>query len=194
MYEQLAGKLAQKMVNNGIIVKNGKELYCYGIEMFFASAVSIVTTVTICIAFKEFLSGIFFFATYVPLRTYAGGYHASTHTRCYLLSVFSLLSFLFSVKHIPTNMHFLLSIIFVIISTLVIFILAPVGTPNKMLDAIETAIYRKNCRFVLIVELLLFVGLYVNGTVKLAYSMSCSFLLVGLMLVVGKIMLKSKHI
>ena len=41
---------------------------------------------------------IIFIITYIPIRIYAGGYHARTQTKCYIFSVFMLILALYIIK------------------------------------------------------------------------------------------------
>lgn len=76
------------------------------------------------------------------IRSYAGGYHASSTLRCYILTNIAIIVVLSAMKFITFSSTFLgcLSVM----NSMVILILAPVDTENKRLDEIECIHYRKN--------------------------------------------------
>jgi len=198
MYKQLSDKITGGMIEHDLIESTQKETYCYGLEILMAGIVNIITTIAISVFFGEIVSGLLFLAVYIPLRIYSGGYHASTELRCYLLSVLTLLIFLSAIKLIPDGLYLTLAVVFTVVSSLIILVLAPVGTPNKMLDNLEILVYRKRGRIIMAIEVLIFVSLLIVGEEKLAFSVGCSFLAIAIMLVIGKLvivyaMLTAKH-
>lgn len=75
------------MVKNEIIPSDDREIYIYGLKQGFILLVNIFTTFVIGFAFNKTMETIIFLVTYIPLRIYAGGYHARTQMGCYICSV-----------------------------------------------------------------------------------------------------------
>lgn len=73
------------------VVKEGDtEKYIYGINQIFVSVLNVSSTLIIGWIFSVVLEIEVFMTTYIPLRSFAGGYHAKTPLRCYLLSLMML--------------------------------------------------------------------------------------------------------
>lgn len=82
-----------------------------------------------------------FMATYIPLRSFAGGYHAKTPIRCYIFSVILLIIVSSCMKYIFIAEW----VYYAILATaaLVVLILAPVEDKNKPLDETEHKVYKR---------------------------------------------------
>lgn len=48
---------------------------------------NLISTIVIGVIASNVFESIAFFVFYIPLRSYAGGYHASTPRRCYFISI-----------------------------------------------------------------------------------------------------------
>ena len=82
-------KIVDVLVKADVIDPANKEVVSFGIrqvEYFFINVITIL-----------FLGNIFLLA-FIPLRTYAGGYHAKTILRCYIITIVLMVFTLFSFK------------------------------------------------------------------------------------------------
>lgn len=92
MLQKTSMHLANQLVFNKIISENELEIYQYGFEILFSS---LITAISICLSasiFDKLSVAILYLAITIPLRTTAGGYHATSYLRCF---IFSNLYFLF---------------------------------------------------------------------------------------------------
>lgn len=58
--------------------KQEEDIYTYGFELIISTIGFFVSIVTISTILSDFVSGLVFLATFVPLRLFTGGYHAAT--------------------------------------------------------------------------------------------------------------------
>ena len=95
--------------------------------------------------------GILFELAYSLLRIYAGGFHASKETYCFVLSYSSIIISLYLINymHISTFLMFIACITMFIS----IVLLSPIEHKNKPLCKKERIIYRRNTIIILIAEL-----------------------------------------
>jgi len=122
---------------------------------------------------------------YIPLRIYAGGYHARTHLKCYICSVVLIVSALLAIEFIPwTNF---IAITISAISGLIIYILSPVEDKNKPLDAVEVKVYGKKASIILVFELGILILLIISRVINIAACVSVSLFILSVMLIFGKI-------
>jgi len=181
----LLNRITDRLIVNGAIRAEERELYEYGLQQGLLILINMFTTVTIGFLLKMVWQSILFMIIYIPLRSFAGGYHAKTQSRCYFFSILLTASVLLAIKLIPgTNFNI---IGLALAAGIIIYALAPVEDANKPLDETEAAVYKKWTRVILAVELctmLLMVVLGVNG-VSLCISASMSAL--SIMLVIGKV-------
>lgn len=117
------------------------EVIEYGLYILISKIIFIITIVIIGIIFNELAAILLFTLLYTPLRSFAGGIHAETSFRCYILSLVMLICVILAEKYIYLNS--LNIYILLLISTFLIIFLSPVETYNKPLDNIEKMVYRK---------------------------------------------------
>jgi len=179
----LCEKSVDFMIQNEVISSEDKEIYVYGLKQGFILLLNILTTLFIGFLFNKVLKTIIFLAAYIPLRIYAGGYHARTQLRCYICSVVLTISVLLAVEFIPWT-NFIVTVV-AAISGMIIFILSPVEDMNKPLDAVEVRIYGKRARIILCIELGV-LALVINfGENSIAECILVSLPILSLMLVLG---------
>jgi len=176
-------KIATALVVNETISAEDKEIYEHGLRYITATLLNIATTLIIGFIFGMVWESILFMASYIPLRTYAGGYHARTPLRCYIFSVILIIAVLLGIKYISYNDISLLVITF--ISGAIIFIFAPLGDENKPLDALETRIFKKRTRIILFLEIgLIGVFWFLNWT-WISVCMAVSTFVAAVMVIAG---------
>ena len=169
---------------NEIIRKEDRELYIYGLQQGFIIIWNMLTTVTIGILLGQVWESMLFMFAYFPLRSCAGGYHARTPLRCYLLSIIMAIAVLVSMRLPIWNSVF--SFISVIVSSIVILFLAPVEDGNKPLDANETVVFKKRTKAVLYVLIGLMLFFQIVGLFEASHCITLSFITLSIMLVLGK--------
>lgn len=150
MVSELSRKIVDSLVKKEIILPEQQEIYLFGTEQVITTAINFATTIFLGICFGELLHALLFLVAFMILRSYSGGFHASTPLKCYIMSVFSILAALSAIKFLEYNN--LICIGLISFSGAVIFCLAPVDTENKPLDEIEKIIYRKKALIIWFVQ------------------------------------------
>lgn len=173
-------KAADLMVQNEVISSEDKEIYVYGLKQGFILLVNILTTLMIGLLFNKVFETIIFLVTYMPLRIYAGGYHARTQLRCYICSVVLIISALLAIEYIPWTNFIVITISTV--SGMIIYILSPVEDMNKSLDVAEVKMYGKKTRVILFVEFIVVVLLIIYRKNNASQCVSVSLLVLCVML------------
>lgn len=153
MFPKLSNKLVDILIGNKTIDPNERELYYYGLNQGLTIILNIITALLIGVILNCFIEIILFMSAYIPLRSYAGGFHANTHLKCYLSSTI-LLCFIFLLPKVYSFSIFALDII-TIVSVCFIIALAPVEDKNKPLDKIEKRLYRTTTLVILIIEIII---------------------------------------
>lgn len=147
---ELSQRLTNSLISNEIIDAEDKELYLYGFKQGFIILLNIFTTLLIGIAFEMIWQSIIFMISYIPLRSFAGGYHAKTQLRCYLFSTMLISAALWGIKQIPWTSF--IGLIVSVVAGMIVFFLAPVEDSNKPLNPKEEVVNRKRTRIILIIE------------------------------------------
>lgn len=80
----LSQKIVDRLCEQNIISISDANAYVYGYELLISSTVSVLLVVLVSIMYGDIRYSISFLIGFVIQRIYLGGYHAITHTKCYL--------------------------------------------------------------------------------------------------------------
>lgn len=134
--------------------------------------------------FGKLPESILFMAAYIPLRSYAGGYHAKTAVRCYFFSIVMISAVLWVMRYM--NYSGLICGCLSAISGSVIWFLVPVEDRNKPLDDLEKVVYRKRARGIVLAESILsLLAIFCNWK-RLGMCMTLVLCVMAVMLLLGK--------
>lgn len=87
MFKKTACKITQRLCEKDIISERDFDLYEYGFNMGITVLLNLISTIVIGVIAGKVFESIAFLVFYIPLRSYAGGYHASTPRRCNFISI-----------------------------------------------------------------------------------------------------------
>lgn len=73
----------------------------YGIKQLFSVCLNLLTTLCIGMVFGLVWESVLFTAAYIPLRSFAGGFHAKTPVRCYWYSAAMIVIVLALLRFVP---------------------------------------------------------------------------------------------
>lgn len=143
----MIGKLALKTAESFIARPNACyskiEIYQYGFFVLFSNILFLLLTIILGAVLNVLLSSIVFYIAFFSIRQYAGGYHASTETRCEIMSTLSILACIIVMRLSKTyDFQFALLVVSAV-SAVCIAILCPLDTPEKPLSENEFRHFRK---------------------------------------------------
>ena len=127
-------KIANQFVLNGFIQEGKEPIYAYGFELLLATCVNIILVLIISAAFHHIYSGLFFLLAFIPIRSTAGGYHANSHFSCCLVFVGAYILVLTAISLMTEQIAMYVCLIFVVVSSIIVFRYAPVEARNKPLS------------------------------------------------------------
>lgn len=122
-----------------------QELYQYAIYITISSLLHCCTILLVGLLYNLVLESALFYASFILIRKFAGGFHANTHVKCYLISTITSIIVLGIIKIITLNTtnDILFSTLFLaFISMLFIWYLAPIDSDNNSLNTKEKNIYK----------------------------------------------------
>ena len=181
---RLAGKIVNNLVHSGVIKEEDAEIYIYGINQILTSVLSVSSALIIGLIFGVFPEIAVFMAAYIPLRSFAGGYHAKTPLSCYVFSVIMLIVVSIGLKYLHLADWVYYAVL--VAATLVVLVLSPVEDRNKPLDEIEQKVYKRRTILIAAVELTLAMLLKLLMFDDLFIATAYSFVVLSLMLIAGK--------
>ena len=183
MLERLSEKFTGKLIQAGIISEEDTDVYAYGFFQSVMMILNIVTTLILGIIFQLVIPCILINLVYIPIRTNAGGHHASSPFKCYVNSTIIIAVLLSVIKWVAIPIF--ISIVILAVSSAVIIILAPVETENNPLDEEEKRVYRKRTIVILGIEIVIFIISLILNKNLIAEIISLGLLTECLMLIIG---------
>lgn len=177
--EKLSRKVVRSLVENGNISKEHEAVYQYALQSVLILGANIALSLVIGLLMNRVGYCMIFLCAMIPLRSNAGGYHASNLAVCYILSFTALITTLLLVG--KTEAHWLITLTAAAsASAVLIFIHAPLDTGNRRLDDEEKKRIGSKARWIVITELLAgFLFLLVNPSVSYMVWGAISWCAVG---------------
>ena len=159
-------------IHLGLIPSADVSLYIWALDYLFFNLLTWGTLLFLGFVFNCVPRCLLFLILYLPLRIYAGGFHAKTKIGCYLIPAFT---FLFVVLYpADTTIHFY-HLVFPCISTCIIYYFSPVSATNKPLDDLEALHYKKMARKILFSEILFFLLILLIFNTQITFAFFFSF-------------------
>lgn len=149
--------------NSDDITTEKKEIVSYGLELLITKALFLIIIMALSIFMHSFFECIVFTFFFSLLRTISGGYHANTRIGCFFVSMLLFVIPLSTLRIVNKYNFVIIPIaLLTIIAVVIIFIFAPLDTPNNKLDVSEKQIFRKKARITLLLEIGLASIMYIN--------------------------------
>ncbi len=143
MIGKLAYKTAKRFIKYPNTCYDKIEIYQYGFFVLYSNIIFLLLTIILGAVLNVLSSSIVFFIAFFSIRQYAGGYHASTETRCEIMSTLSILACIIVMRLSKTyDFQFALLVVSAV-SAVCIAILCPLDTPEKPLSENEFRHFRK---------------------------------------------------
>lgn len=150
MFRYISEDIVFWLIKNNIIEIDEREVYIYGLEALLLNITNIFTALVISILTCSAGHFIAFLTVFVPLRAFAGGFHAKTSTRCYIYTTLLYGITVLLIKLCPLlYQNSMVKILFIIV-IIIIIKLAPQKNNNHILDK-KTILRNKIVSIVLIV-------------------------------------------
>ncbi|NFA59768.1 accessory gene regulator B family protein [Clostridium sporogenes] len=185
MVLSISEKIVDKLIDGNIIESEDKDLYTYGFHQGFLIIFNILTAIAIGLLFKMVWESLVFLMAYIPLRSYAGGYHARTPLRCYMFSLIIIIMVLLGIKFIYWNS--IICIIVTFCTASIIFALQPVEDENKPLDKKERVVYKKRTKSILLVLIGIGLVFWFFDNEQISITIIMALFVITFMLILGKI-------
>lgn len=187
MISKLSNYLTEKLLSNGTISDEDKDLYIYGLFMLISHLMFFIIACIFGLILGCVFESIIFYIAFQFIRRYAGGYHASTETRCEILSSLSILACIVVIKLLKTYDFQTVLLLITILSAVCIFVFCPLDTPEKPLSDKEFKYFRKVSWIILFVIIVAIIISYVFKFQMVTVPCCLSLILESILLAAGKI-------
>ena len=177
--------IGEILVTKNIIADADKELYVYGLRQGCIMLLNILTTLGLGCILGVAWESMAFLCTYIPIRSFAGGFHANTPTQCYLSSVLLMIGVLLVIKYLTWTP--VICYLGLMIGGVLVFLMAPIEDKNKPFTAKEKVVFRKKTRILLVAEIFLVILFVQINILTVSACIIMSLNTLAFMLILGKI-------
>ncbi len=123
----------------------------YSFEILLATTVNFILLIVFSLLAKSVVETLFYFLGFIPLRIFAGGYHAKTHLRCTIILMVSYFIFIFLIRTYNSILYNHTSFALFFISLIIIFMFSPAEDDNNPLTKSEKLKFKKKGRLCILV-------------------------------------------
>lgn len=185
MISSAANNITNYLICEKVIKDDDREIYQYGFEQVFSSLLNIATMLLLGIILGKIYQSLVLILSFMALRSYSGGYHANTPLHCYLLTVMSISAALSIMKFITIDRFICLGLL--VLSSVVILLLSPIGSQNKPLGEIEKIIYRKKTIIVWSVETCVAIVFIILDITEIHIAITLAQVIISIALIFGNL-------
>lgn len=180
MEKKLSSRISDVLVMGGIIKDTDRDKCSYGIDIMFSSIMQLLLILIISVFIGNIVETLLFFLMFIPLRIYAGGYHADSRGRCFIILVCTYIIFSFFVEIESERLRAVIILAGMFFSMLMIIIAAPVLHNRKHLTKNEINVFRKIAILICCVEtIIVLVGMTAVGNNIYVLACECGQLAVS---------------
>lgn len=169
MIEKIAIRLSNAWGENGVVTTEDVECYRYGLELMISTIFNFILTVVVSVVLAKPYSFLPFTIVYVPMRLYAGGYHAKNHFRCIL---FSTILFGITVVEalILVEQQKYACMFIIIISFVILRLIAPIESENKPLSTEQIVNAKHKISIIQSILFVIYIILYIFNNFTFYFS------------------------
>lgn len=165
-----------------------KDIYRYGIEVVLSSILNIILVLGASLLIRDFFAGAIFLLLFISLRSFTGGYHASTYFKCNSIMLITFLTVcLFYKKLCQLDVNIHIYEFLSLVNLIPIFVFAPVQNKHKQLSKKQK---RANYIFSVIMSILLSISALFLIMYKIKYGVLIVITLssISVMIIIGTLL------
>ena len=188
MITKLSVSIVNRLLSNGYLAAADKEEISYGLFSILSKAFFFIVCMLLGVLFRVPLeSGIFYFS-FLLIKKYAGGFHASTESKCLIISSLSILFSIVVLKEI-----IILSVIQIpfsvitLVSAVIVCLFSPVEAKEKPLTGTEKKKFHCFTIFRVLILFIFIISLMVLNKPRIYIPIETGLFLEGVYLTAGKI-------
>ena len=129
----ISGRITRAFIDEGIIGQDDYVVYEYCINAVLDIFGNILVTMVLGLILNRLWETLIFLAVVIPLRSFAGGYHAKTSMGCLMLSVLYYLVSIYMPVYCIQMENGKIHILYAL-SAVIVFVMAPTASVNKPLS------------------------------------------------------------
>lgn len=173
--------IAKWLLKAGAISAEKVDLYEYAIYSFLFSSFPLLVVICLGAVFHMVLEGVVMIAPFMLIRKFSGGFHLKSSIVCTISSITLLSLNLILIRLISVYNQLALFTAFVLLFTLSVFFNSPIDSEERKLSPKEVIFFRKICRGMLLVFLIIYIALLFFQSGYWAISIGIGIILTSLL-------------
>lgn len=133
LFNKISSFITDTLIEGNVIKNEEKNLYLYCFGTIIEMSANLLATLLIGAMLHRFIETLIFMIVFIPIRSFAGGYHCEKAESCFILSISVYLSVILSYKYLYCISVYWVYAIY-LADLISVFILSPVVSPNKPLS------------------------------------------------------------
>ena len=186
MLARISGKIVNWQIKTGILSDEERAVYQYAYELLLNQVINISLAVLIAVVFAAPIPVFLFLISYIPMRSFCGGYHADTNLGCTIVSALLICCVCWIYQNIAESVLMIYYPFVYLISGYLVIRYAPVPAQSKPLDETETMRYRRTSRILWLLETVIGIALYFLH-IEYGVVIAVSHLFLACMMIAGKL-------
>lgn len=151
MVDKIVNYILNRQISNGIMKEDESGVYQYGYTLFFEKLINIVFVTIICYFTNKWIEIWSFLLFMIPLRSFAGGWHAKKFWQCTLISNLIIVFMLILIPYVKI-WNYIIFLFIEFIFFVIITLMMPVQHINRPLSDQERKAYKRKTLFIWAVE------------------------------------------
>lgn len=191
MIYDLSVRLTSRLEKRGYLPDSEEEIVAYGLFSLLSKLMYAVICLILGFIFRVPVEGMLFYAAFLFVKKYGGGFHASTEGRCMIFSSVEILAsvcFIFFAMREPAVLKS--GSLASIAAYIIICILSPAAAKEKPLDDAEKVRYRRRSTIRVTLTVAGMTAALVFGYPRICAPLIAALLLESVMLTAGRISLR----
>ena len=184
--------IVASMKKSNIIDADNEAVILFGLRGILFLVLNLISTFIIAFAMSSFFYTGFFLLNYACIRSFSGGYHASSRLKCYILSCIIIIIASFLIARIDLSVNAIIMLF--VVNFIIIIGLSPLENALRKLSGVEKERYRKTILVIVFLQMVLLclpVGIRYKTALVLANSCVSMLLIIGL--IAGKMEMWKKN-
>ncbi len=163
MLNRIIQSILKLLVSENDISEEDINIYYFGLECIILKLVHYVSYIIIGVIMDDVISLLISACVFMPLRSFAGGYHAKTRLGCYMFSCMMVVCMCLTNRVTMYNGVYVMALI---IYNIIITVFSPIESSSNILDDKEKIIQKYKTFAILgFFNILIIITMYKNVTI-----------------------------
>lgn len=182
--DKAARLLTDYVKKKGVIGEKERDAYEYGFLIALEAMSGFLACMVLAAMLHMTWEGFLFFLIFIPMRSFAGGFHLDQYWKCFLLSCATFLLVLLLVK--AADIPMAVSFVSILLMMGCIYGMYPVEHRNRQVDKEEDSYFRKQLIKYLAIDFGIAAGCYIFKKEKALSLLAVTFGLLAVTMLIGK--------